>query len=70
MTPHSTTPTANLSREIIQYNMGSAKKENPFNLAKAVQYHEELEASCDEVIQKQDDPVSYTHLTLPTSDLV
>ncbi|MFZ1479261.1 MAG: hypothetical protein WAT25_00640 [Paracoccaceae bacterium] len=55
MTPHSTTPTANLSREIIQYNMGSAKKENPFNLAKAVQYHEELEASCDEVIQKQDD---------------
>ncbi len=55
MTLSSTTPTADLSPEITHYNMAFSKKEIPFNLTNAIQYHEELEATCDKVIQKQDD---------------
>lgn len=44
-----------ISQEAPHDNAASIKMDIPFNLTKASQYFAELEASCDEVIQKQDE---------------
>ena len=55
MKSQKSTTKASTSQEGLHYNSAHVKKDIPFNLSTAIQYFAELEAKCDEVIQKQDD---------------
>ena len=55
MKPQNSTTKASASQEGLNYNSAHVKKDIPFNLSKAIQYFADLEAKCDDVIQRQDE---------------
>ena len=55
MKPQNDNTKSSVSQGMMHYNSAHVTKEIPFNLTNAILYFAELEATCDDVIQKQDE---------------